>query len=65
MPDLQLIVMQQIVAGDRVVSHLQIRGHFTGHLQGRQGAGQPVDFIATDIVRVQAGRITDQLASGG
>jgi ketosteroid isomerase-like protein len=27
--------------------------------RGRRGTGQPVDFIATDILRVQGGRITD------
>ncbi len=58
-PDLTVNVVQRIVAGDRVVSHLRITGHFTGSFQGHQGAGQTVDFIATDILRVHAGRITD------
>ena len=34
-------------------------GHFTGQLLGHVGKGQQVDFIATDIVRVRNGRITD------
>jgi predicted ester cyclase len=58
-PDLKVTVVQRIVAGDRVVSHLRITGHFTGSFKGRPGAGQAVDFIATDILRVSAGRITD------
>lgn len=58
-PDLKVAVVQQIVAGDRVVSHLNMSGHFTGRFQSGQGAGQRVNFIATDIVRVQRGRITD------
>jgi predicted ester cyclase len=58
-PDLKVTVVQRIVAGDRVVSHLRIAGHFTGSFHGRKGAGQRVDFIATDILRVSAGRITD------
>jgi predicted ester cyclase len=58
-PDLSCEVEQLIVAGDRVVAHLHFRGHFTGMFGDRKGAGQIVDFIATDILRVRAGRITD------
>jgi predicted ester cyclase len=54
-----MAVVQRLVVGDRVVSHLRFTGHFTGSFQGVQGHGQPIDFIATDIVRVQHGRITD------
>jgi predicted ester cyclase len=42
-----------------VVSHLRFNGHFAGKLSDVQGSGQPIDFIATDIVRVQNGLITD------
>lgn len=58
-PDLSVTVVQRLVVGDRVVSHLRFRGHFTGSFQGRKGSGQPVDFIATDILCVQSGRVTD------
>jgi predicted ester cyclase len=58
-PDLKLAVVQRLVVGDRVVSHLRFTGHFTGTFMGKQGSGQPVDFIATDILRVRGGRITD------
>lgn len=58
-PDLQVFVVQRLVVGDRVVSHLQFKGHFTGALMGEQGTGQPIDFIATDILRVRDGKITD------
>jgi predicted ester cyclase len=58
-PDLKVAVVQRIVVGDRVVSHLRFTGHFTGTFMGHTGAGQPVDFIATDILRVRNGRITD------
>jgi predicted ester cyclase len=51
--------VQRLVVGDRVVSHLRFTGHFTGSFMERKGSGQPVDFIATDIVRVRRGRITD------
>ncbi|MCQ8239374.1 ester cyclase [Rhizosaccharibacter radicis] len=58
-PDLRLTVRQQLVVGDRVASHLRFTGHFTGTLGSRHGRGQVVDFVATDIVRVRDGRITD------
>jgi predicted ester cyclase len=58
-PDLKVRTVQRIVAGDRVVSHLRFTGRFTGTFMGRVGAGQPVDFIATDVLRVRDGRITD------
>jgi predicted ester cyclase len=58
-PDLKLVVVQRLVAGDRVVSHIRFTGHFSGTFMGHTGAGQPVNFIATDILRVRNGRITD------
>jgi predicted ester cyclase len=58
-PDLRCEIEQLIVGGDRVIAHLRFRGHFTGAFGQKQGAGQTVDFIATDILRVQDGRITD------
>jgi predicted ester cyclase len=58
-PDLTVAVVQRLVVGDRVVSHLRFTGHFTGTFMGHAGHGQQVDFIATDILRVRNGRITD------
>jgi predicted ester cyclase len=58
-PDLKVEVVQRLVVQDRVVSHLHFTGHFTGVFMGTSGTGQPIDFIATDIVRVVDGRITD------
>jgi predicted ester cyclase len=58
-PDLKVAVVQRLVVGDRVVSHMRFTGHFTGTFMGHAGAGQPIDFIATDILRVRNGRITD------
>jgi predicted ester cyclase len=51
-PDLKVTVVQRIVAGDRVLSHLRFNGHFTGFFKDHLGAGQPVDFVAIDILRV-------------
>lgn len=58
-PDLKVSVVQRLVVADRVVSHLRFTGRFTGVFNRTKGHGQRVDFIATDIVRVQRGRITD------
>jgi predicted ester cyclase len=58
-PDLQADVRQMIVAGDRVTVHFRFHGHFTGRWGGRQGQGQAVDFIATDIYRIADGKIAD------
>ena len=58
-PDLKVAVVQRLVVGDCVVSHMRFTGHFTGTFLGHTGAGQPVDFIATDILRVRNARITD------
>ncbi|AUV00653.1 ester cyclase [Phytobacter ursingii] len=56
-PDLRCEVEQMIVAGDRVVSHLHFRGHFTGTFGKLKGKGQQVDFIATDIYQVRGNKI--------
>lgn len=58
-PDLRCEIAQMIVSGDRVVSHLRFTGHFSGQFHGRTGQGQAIDFIATDIYRVQDGRIAE------
>lgn len=58
-PDLTVTVVQRLVVADRVVSHLRFRGHFTGAFMKHEGSGQVVDFIATDILRIQHGHITD------
>ncbi|VWB18950.1 ester cyclase [Burkholderia seminalis] len=58
-PDLHCDIEQMIVAGDRVVVHLHFRGHFTGTFNGTAGRGQAIDFIATDIYRIDHGRIAE------
>ncbi|MEA1649776.1 ester cyclase [Nitrospirillum sp. BR 11164] len=58
-PDLTASVEQLVVAGDRVTVHFRFQGHFTGHFGDVQGKGQTVDFIATDLYRVQDGRIAE------
>jgi len=58
-PDLQADLLQLIVAGDRVTVHYRFHGHFTGRWADRQGQGQAIDFIATDIYRIANGKIAD------
>jgi predicted ester cyclase len=58
-PDLKLMVEKMIVAGDYVTVHMSFTGHFTGTFGQTQGKRQPVPFIATDLVKIENGRITD------
>jgi predicted ester cyclase len=58
-PDLKVTVEKMIVAGDYVTVHMSFNGHFTGSFGQTQGKGQPIAFIATDLVKVANGRITD------
>jgi predicted ester cyclase len=58
-PDLRVSVEKMIVADDYVTVHMSFSGHFTGLFGRIQGTGQPIVFIATDLVKVENGRITD------
>lgn len=57
-PDLAVRVEKMIVAGDYVTVHMKFTGHFTGKLGQTQGKGQPIEFIATDLVKVETGSPT-------
>jgi predicted ester cyclase len=58
-PDLKVAVAKVIVAGNYITVHMNFTGHFTGRFGQTQGKGQPVPFIATDLVKIENGRITD------
>ncbi|GGO95507.1 ester cyclase [Stakelama pacifica] len=58
-PDGRVKVLQQILVGDRIVSHLRVMGTFTGTRKGTEGAGQAIDYLATDIMRVADGLIVE------
>jgi predicted ester cyclase len=58
-PDLKVTVEKMIVAGDYVTVHMRFTGHFTGRFGQTQGNGQPIPFVATDLVKIENGRITD------
>jgi predicted ester cyclase len=58
-PDLSVVVEKMVVAGDYVTVHMHFTGHFTGKFGDTTGKGQPIAFIATDLLKVENGRITD------
>ncbi|MGN7998940.1 ester cyclase [Sphingomonas sp. 22176] len=58
-PDGRVKVLQQMLVGDRIVSHLRVTGTFTGSRKGAEGAGQAIDYLATDIMRVVDGLIVE------
>lgn len=58
-PDLSAEISDMVVAGDRVVVHLRLRGHFTGRFGDVVGKGQVIDFRAFDLYRIHAGQIAE------
>jgi predicted ester cyclase len=58
-PDLKVTVRKMILAGAYVTVHMSFAGHFTGTFETAKGNGQPVSFIATDLLKIRKGRITD------
>ncbi|MGA1856029.1 ester cyclase [Azospirillum sp. 11R-A] len=58
-PDLGVMVEKMIVAGDYVTVHMTFTGHFSGKFGDTAGKGQAIRFIATDLLKVEDGRITD------
>ena len=59
-PDLSVEVRKVVVANDYVTVHMNFKGHFTGTFGKTKGQGQSIDFIATDLLKVTNGRITDK-----
>jgi predicted ester cyclase len=39
--------------------HMKFTGHFTGTFGQTQGKGQTIEFIATDLLKVENERVTD------
>ncbi len=58
-PDLKVTVEKMIVADNYVTVHMSFTGHFTGIFSRTKGKGQAISFIATDLLKVENGRITD------
>lgn len=59
MPDLGVVVEKMIGAGDCVTVHMTFTGHFSGDFGNRTGKGQPIRLIATDLLKLDNGQITD------
>ena len=58
-PDLQVEVQKMVIAGDYVTVHMVFTGHFTGVFGKVHGKGQAIRFIATDLLKITDGRVTD------
>jgi predicted ester cyclase len=58
-PDLSVTVEKMIVAGEYVTVHMKFAGHFTGAFGKVRGNSQAISFIATDLLKVVDGRVTD------
>jgi predicted ester cyclase len=48
-----------VVADDYLTVHMEFKGHFTGTFGKATDHGQTIDFIATDLLKIAGGRITD------
>jgi predicted ester cyclase len=61
-PDLKMVVLQRLVVGDRVVSHLRFTGHFNGTFMGHTGT---VKYPAQATpVRSSVGRVRENRTHG-
>ncbi|MDE1995210.1 MAG: ester cyclase [Rhizobiaceae bacterium] len=58
-PDLSVEIRKMIFSGDYVTVHMIFRGHFTGSFGSTKGSGQQIEFIATDLLKVTNGKVTD------
>ena len=58
-PDLSVEVKKMVVTDEYVTVHMEFKGHFTGSFGYSKGQGQAIDFIATDLLKVTNGLITD------
>jgi len=58
-PDLSVTITKMIVSGDYVTVHMTFHGHFTGTFGSHQGQGQAIDFIATDLLKLTDGKVSD------
>lgn len=55
--DLSVTIEDVIVSGDRAAVRSVNRGIHTGELLGVPGVGKPIEFWATDVHRLENGRI--------
>jgi predicted ester cyclase len=58
-PDLSVEVRKMVFSGDYVTVHMVFRGHFSGVFGAMKGSGQSIEFIATDLLKITDGLVTD------
>jgi predicted ester cyclase len=58
-PDPTVEIREMAVADDYVTVHMEFKGHFTGAFGKAKGQGQSIDFVATDLLKIADGRVTD------
>jgi steroid delta-isomerase-like uncharacterized protein len=58
-PDLQITNEDILIAGDKAAVRSTIRGTHQGDLLGIPATGQPVEFMAIDIHRLENGQIVE------
>lgn len=56
-PDLTCELADVLILEDMITARLVFRGHFTGSLQGTDGAGQTIEFNAIEIQHVSEEKI--------
>lgn len=58
-PDMQIVVEDTIVEGDKIACRCTVRGTHRGHTLGFAATQRPVDFTGMCIVRVRNGQIVE------
>jgi steroid delta-isomerase-like uncharacterized protein len=61
-PDLRFAIDDLVAEADRVAIRWTLRGTNTGPMLGRPPSGQPVEFAAIVIFRIEEGRIAERWA---
>lgn len=58
-PDLRVEIKKLVLSGSYATVHMVFTGHYSGEFGGSKGSGQKIEFIATDLIKVDGGKITD------
>ena len=58
-PDLHCKIEDLLVSGDRITARLAFTGTHKGEFMGQPATGNPVRFLAIDILRIRGGRIVE------
>jgi len=57
--DLEVVVEQTVVEGDRCAAFCRVKGRHVGHAFGGQPTGRPVEFSGVTIARVRDGQLVE------